>query len=1242
MGFKSALNKINRASDGPRRKSFIDMESKLVKAIDTQEQEVQPTSTLLEEMNLNLPATDIPRTGIDVIDPTQVTADNQPVIPAGMAMLEDDEGNLQSLIEADVDTQQRYQGLIQNSELKPGELNPFDPESIMESVNTRAREIADTRKSTKQTMLIPEQIGQTEAASISERAIRTRQDLFGEMQEDGTYVGGKDITRLVSSEVGTVDNVISMDAMVSEAIDPNLQPELITMALNAATSAVLNDPALTMIEKQNLFDNDEDFSTLFDFDDDELPSAFGSIAEAKQELMNNQADYSMIDAAARKITSLAREAASVDRKDVDTVYDSIIGESVLDTMIANGDVQIVSTENAMNGRKYYYPLLTAQGKRAAVGDDLLIDTLIPSINQRKLSRLAPITYGQSANDSAKDVAKMLDNTADADIQAINALNRTGYTLDTQMLAVVEYLYELVTSRNGTPQEIEAAEEYFGIDSKTLSSSKSRFLEREKANQIAKGVSKDNLDLVTAERNAEKKTNKVREDKLREAARHIEMLQALKDGKVRYPDYTISPITQRFINRARDINFENKDIVRAAVTFAEKAIIPVYNENLSSKYMNMARTLKTIMYGPNMDVAKGNKALEDFVKLDDNTKNEMGLRQMYAKVYFTLFATEGDTFDNPITGRQTPMSAKRADASDLLAYYAMNHKTIMKSLGDLGDMISNAIAATAQRDPSKPSPMSALLNDPTNGPLFKQAMERGELPFIMSVLTDASTERKQKDGFFKSTAREERDANNSNVAIQSIKNGSVAGASTLGFDVATRDTFFTKEFWYKNPDSFYTLIYDDTINKSIGQTINDPDKAAAIKDFVTGMKAKEWGREVVVSGFYGLHPSVNVSAVLDILAKNPELENAAIEAYKFDRVQLIKDMLKVRGQTYRNQLADKSVSKITSALSAAIAVDGMFDLKVKSDTGATIRFPVGVLTPDYLDDTAFSVATGGKIKPAQKGYYQTRDGNVMLLSNKQDRIDYAVPRTSIIDGEVKDISKLPGKAIGDGVSAIITQSIDASLMKTALLAPIAAKSKATGKPVTIGQANAPLHDANITNASSSIEHYLAYNFTAIPSMAMQTSTFDQLADIAQEAYAGLMRKADKSNTDILIGTSFESKHTAIYGILDYYERQMNSDMFDDAGNKNSPLKNMQAKLLEKAERHGYKPPSKFDANEREFVAVSPKDFKELVKVTYQILGVLKNEGESKSYINRQLNTIRKNRAVMLEFIRKGLYQSNGQN
>ena len=1144
--------------------------------IQREPQEVAAEVPTSEELISSLASQGLPADQVQLTDPVTQEA----------------RGVTQADVEADQATLERYQGLGTVA-LDPDQISP---EQMQESVNTRLGELAETRKQTKQTAKIADQTV-TDAENISVAARDTAQWLY----DDTNQLQFQD-------EQGPYD--LKMRELVQTVL-PGVQPAQQGMALNAAAAMIFTDPAFTALDKKGKPETDPKKA----FTLEEIrkgaaskPSQFeGSIGKAKAELFQgNPRDYAVLNAAAEGIGQRAREMAQVETED--TANDAIIGEQIIQRGLDNGDLVIGSHKATPNSPTTYFLAPTRQGQNKYNGYSGMIDVLLPQNTQQKLGRGVPSQFGDSPFDSPRDLEKAKKNFAEGDIQAVNVLNRTGVETDPYTLAAVIRMRELADADHPVGLA------YFKIEQKDLNETRDRAYKR----ALAEGRPEPE-----AQERANREAQNVKNTKMSGSLAAIE--QVGKDKGVAYPDFNYGT-NHRFINRASNTNFEDKAVVRATKNFAKRGAVRRYSPEREQEYKGYATKLHNILY-TNNNRARGQQASKDYESLSKMEQSEMSQAAMYAKHYIALLGQKGDTYTSSLTGKSQPVNVKRMNPADLIDYFSQNHKTIMPALGALAVETDQFIAS----------------GDPTiieNNHVLEEVFARGELPWFVSTMEDIQADLGGNgNGAFTANTRTEIDANNSNVAIQSIKTGNIAGASTLGFDVDPTDT----EAWFNNPDSFYTILGDEIRTRSVSNVIADPDHRAAMSKYfeaTTGKSPKEQTRAIVVEGFYGLHPSVNRGALDKLKATQSQpYQQLVKEVGDADKVDEM--LLAVRADAFNTILADKSVSKFTKNVSSVIAIQGDYSFSARTATGAQVDFGVGELMPEYQQSVAYDEATGGQYTKLDKAHYQTPDGELIPLASRSRRIDFDQPKVAINSkGQSTDISKAAGLALGDSIAATLTHAEDAGLMKASVL------QQGVDKPE--GIANMPIHDANVLNNTSYINHWIAYNMVATPSAAVTHNTYDQLYDQAVDVYNSLQdkgKKAQAAGETINVGTGQLSQHRALFGIFDYHQANLGRGSTipqTEAAKTRHEQGNARIKnILSEAKAAGWVP--KGEGN-RTNVEVNGKAFSKLVDSAYAIQDVFSHESDktNQSKMQAKLDRWNHQRGKMTPAIKRGLYRTNAQN
>lgn len=1072
-----------------------------------------------------------------------------------------------------------------------------DPEGIQQSINARLREVDSTLKDRRDP---PKPLSQGDVEDV----FQAGNNLIADILEDKP-----------ENKIQYTDNneVVSYADMLS-GLFPGVPPTVAGVSLYAAANAVISDPANTAVlafpkeskEAEQKAQSRSLVEALKKVKEDEESPA---VADVKIESVEGQeiAAYQHFEAGGRRLVTLAQQLAGLTPNDIESTEGSELAEKVHQHLIDKGEGVLDTYINPNTKQKTWFFRHTAKGQLKAGPSKTLAALGAPGDYQVKLSSKTPTSFRGNVGAQPKtkaDINRIQGEAILGDQVYLSSLGGVGKQADQLILNLDDQLLTEI-------QNQEIAKKYFKLDDKSLKVIHNNAFRKERNKLIEQGASVAEAE-AAARRVADKAQDIHIKNTLSQKQYDLGLLRDLGD-EVRFAEWGLGS-NHRAQIQSRDLQNEHKDTIRAVINFSEKASI----QKTESSFKGLDKKLPEI-------VSKGGRTREGFEmreawnRLPQQDRWKIGFGARLAHSYIGLKKAASPTFID-VDGKEREVNLKRMPPASLIKYFVDNEETILGTLADLGRKVTSW------------EENGIDFNDPDTGEL----LVRGEMPYFVRAATDALNWVAADDGtHVKMEGRIEIDQSNSNVIIQSLKTGNKGAASTLGFDIDPEDL----DSWFTDPDSFYTILGLENY-EAVNIVEGDEDKRFAMAIFLDDVQregAKENTRSMLVEGFYGLHPIVNSRAAKDIFAAFPEAHEALLEAYNGDEQAMLDKVLAMRAESYNSTLAKVSTTKLMKDGGALLTIGGDTTFSLESDTGAAVKFGLGELTPEYLEDMVFEMGTEGRYMAAPKMLtYKDSEGREIPSLGIRKRIDYEKSKYDIDDnGDIKDLTKAPGIAIGDSLSAIMTHASDAALMKVSNLAQNMGRE--TSMP------NDPIHDANQLNDISFVDHWIAYHHIGLPSIAKKGNTYTQLYDKVMDHYDRKKSEWQQGGPVVPMGT--DSDNRTIFGILDYHYRNLKSpqiDVADPAITARRREKNKETeKLLNKAMELGWIPKDAADAKDRQNLGVSKAKALALLELVYQMQGFLPMPGKRSSKMEKLVNKWKANNDEMNDRISKGLYRASAQ-
>jgi len=966
--------------------------------------------------------------------------------------------------------------------------------------------------------------------------------------------------------------------------------------------------------------------------------------------------YKFINNTARRLVQRAKEmlggqAVEMDENDSNDVE---LGEYLLQRAIDDGEIGIYSFTDPRSKKKYFYPQVMPKGETFAKTTQDIAVASNPSNDLINISRTVPTNHqgklGDMKFDAKKGTVLKADGTEISPSEAVLSLNGgVGRVVDEDILTIVEQLYSMGDGKYFKNDDASYKETFNEALIKARAKYTNLGVEPERAERRANADAKRTADLAR-----KTKDQKTKND-LMLMKQRLQDVDGNGEQLIKFAEWGVSQINNRIQEVSRDMQSDSKAVIRAVDNFAEKAYVKVKPRN-QGESRKQANLLKEILMLSKSQMRNGEKALERFNSLDEGTKNEMAMKAMWAGTFIKLEGATAPEYEYTNTSGKMKPNTKRMNPAQLLEYYSQNEETIIKTLASYGRQVKGWVK----------NPQS--IPTPENRQGWQQeVLKRGELGYFVSNLIDASNYASSPVGTnLRLKGMYEIDANNSNVAIQTLKTGNIINAATLGFIVDPQDP----DAWYdtmKNPDSFYTIL-SENLGNVIQRSFNDTDKQEALSNFVNALinkgKGKDLTRDSVVAGFYGLHPNVNIGSIRSILTQfAKEAQTHLVENGPYKNAMgsdLMNDLLAMQGANYNQILQNISISKTVKQIGSIISLIGDYDPAIKTDLGDIIKSHVGELMPEYMQDMVMEEVSGGRLlarKPLET--FVDSKGYTVPMFRVGKRLDDRKEKFTVdADGNLKDIHKEHGARFMDGLAAIITHTQDAALEKLAIM------SQNVGRKLS--SPNISIHDANKLNAKSYIQHWISYNMIALPSLASQTDTYSNLLKVADDVVdqlSQIIKTAKKEGKNIPVGTS-NSQHRSMFNILDYHYKN-NKDPIDKT---RYPTMEQYRKAVDKRKRtllilkdaadNGWipnDPENKTyqkvleqygeDTNVQDIrrnASVTPEQFDKILKSVLRLQGYLAEEGQIRPPLFRKIQEWKKNAEAVIDSLKKGKFLSNAQN
>ena len=1035
-----------------------------------------------------------------------------------------------------------------------------DPEGFRQGVNAR---LDETRATFKE-----------RALNDPEREDRFIQPLDQEMSETILSTGENMVRSLVAE---TPENVItysddgetiSYSQMIAETYG-NVNPNSLGVAIASASYAVAADPANTALLKfpketeQGAKDRKKAIKQALASPDEPVTDKTINQLKAEAVAEDNLDSYSHLDAQARAMVGLSREMLGTDPEATDAVNASELGERYQQELINRGDLVLDYYADPNNPQKKIWFTRPTQQARSRTQSGRTITALAaPGRFQLSLPSDTPQSFKGNLGEKPKNketLQQMNKNDAVIGDQVYLSINQgVGKTPDMFIHGIVNQL-----SNSQHPLALK----YFKLDPENLAATRKKVYENTRGRLIRSGMTEAEAD-QRAQRRADEEINIYTRQETSKNRAELDALPEYAD-QTKFAEWDFGA-NHRAQMTTRWMQNEHKATTRAVWNFTERARIRKKSTaEMKSKAQRNVNTLKNIMFQEKHTtrMRDGFDAMQNWNSLDQQTQWEINQAIVWTRAYIDLWG-RGEPYVD-VDGKERNVNPKRMMPHDMLHFYATNFDSIMGQLSQLGTEIAD---------------WDTQIN--LDHPMAEKLIARGELPYRIRAATDAANfMTAENDAYVTMEARTEPDQSNSNVFIHALKTGHKGATSTLGFDIDPVDP----DAWHTNPDSFYTIL-GDNMYAAVETMIADDDMAKAWGTFLDGIQTnpgntKDNTRSLLVEGFYGLHPIVNTNGTKKVLSQFVNQHQELLTHYGGDEQALINDFNRIRGYTYDTTLGKVSATKLMKNGMALRTIGGDTAFQYTTDTGAVLNFGVAESTPEYLDGDMFAMSADGRYEAAPRLVtYKDADGvDVPSLARRQ-RIDYRNSKYSLDkEGEIVDLSKDAGLAIGDSMSAIVTHATDAALMKTAVLAQNMGRE--TSAP------NDPIHDANQLNGVSYMGHWIGYHMIGIPAMAKSDTTYSGMYDETIKHKKTLEDTIQRTSGPVIdFGT--ESDFRTVFAIFDYHAKY-NTDDVDaeaDAGVKAWREKRAKevASILAEAERYGYLPPESVSNSERRHVAVKKGD------------------------------------------------------
>ena len=827
--------------------------------------------------------------------------------------------------------------------------------------------------------------------------------------------------------------------------------------------------------------------------------------------------------------------------------DAILGELILKAMIDRGEAGVYSYRDVKTKRKKYYIDIIPPDKgmttNAEVGYEMAY-AFDPTAEMVNLMSNVPTSARGRIDASKWKPGKQRVNKkgSEEDISideaVLSLLGGVARIVNPDMLNLIVNIFK--------QGDTKLAREYFKLTSTDLESTYRNAFERNLFKFLEAG---DNEETATKKAHDEalNESENSRAVSMQMISNELGLLnKRLNDTdltgkqKMKFAEWLISRVNNRIQESSRDGQSSQKATIRMIDGFAEKAVLTLDpQKKINDK--QLAKDLHNVLFFSSLRSKNGEKAFEDLINLGNETLQEMNTKIMWAITYLKLTGDplphtyyNGDVTNDPNIKRMTP--------DELLKYYADNSESILNTLQQMGQEVKEWVK------PDGLPPLSSF----NKGSWQAKTLERGELGYHVTNILDALAYKQASDGIKSGviTSRQriqmngiiELDANNSNIAIQSVMGGDLQSAKILGiaFDLNSNELSrwmdTTKQAFVggptENPDSFYIKLADN-YSSIIPKQFSDEKRSKAMQEFFLGVidkrsNIKDMTRDLVVAGFYGLHPSVNMRSAKDLTIMFQEQADKAMAIGGYKTIDdMLDDIVKIQGANFNSILGSISISKDAKYLGALISLDGDFDPKLKTITGAYAQLQVNELsvTSSQTVDPQLSSLIGKHEPQMRRG----KDGKLHSILGRNKTTADADSRFIYTEGgkNVKDVSKLPGFRMADGIAAIMTHTVDAALEKIALLTQ--------NKYRDIALPNIPIHDANKVNGVGYLQHWVSYNMVAIPALLKEEPLLETIYKKATTVRKKLKEEvalAKKNKQDIFIGDNPLGKHRSLMHLFDY--------------------------------------------------------------------------------------------------------------
>jgi len=999
----------------------------------------------------------------------------------------------------------------------------------------------------------------------------------------------------------------------------------------------------------------------FQFSDEESQEESLTLSQIRKDIVAKKdkeidlKSYSFIDNAKREMLQQTYRMMGIDPNQIerDQNSESIFMDQVLQKLIDEKAVSLHSYVEPKSQTRYYYPKANMNSINAKTAQSFA-EVFDPQSVMVKLASAIPtegkidLQFKMDNNNLVLSDSK--GNPLSITESYLTLLGSIPTIVEGDLLNVAAYLASTDPSFIKTEQE-DYQETYNAHYEMRKAIYKALGHSEEEANNRA---SRDAT--RTAEKSIETKKKKINNYDI-SLRNRLEDKDSAGNQKAKYSGWGASATTGRAQPNSYDSDITEK-YVRAAQNFFQKAYITKEVLSPEAKKAQVNKLFDTLFVSKSVS-RNGLSALDKWQKgWPDQAKQSVNAKIMWARAFITLSEDEDSittpTF-TPLNSRrdiQAFANLRRMTPPDLLKYYYDNEDQIISTLGTWGSQVDAWL-----KDPQSIPEINS------RSPWMKEALDRDEIGNHLLVLQDAFNYMRAGEGSnIKLRGKAEIDANNSNIFIQAARTGNLDAVRTLGMALSTGDF----DAWYdtaKNPDSFYKILGNNYEQVIENVWPDDFEKQKAFKSFFKeilemGGNDKKLTRDLVVAGVYGLNPGVNSGSARKILTlfsgiANKHLINTGFYKSSND-IELKNDFLMIQSQNFNSKLKDIAITRHTKKIGTIFALNGEFDLDIRSVLGERLETEVGLMSEDFIVDLAFAEATNGMYRPPiEEVTMKEGESFVSIPSFIRKKSNLAV-KTSYApddDGIMTATSSQVGKKLADGLSAIITQSDDASIMKLSVFA------QNRGREVPLP--NFPIHDANILNAASFMDHYIAYNMVAIPSVIQSNKTYQHLFSEAERMLKQLIAKGDKAKAEgksIPIGTE-NSLHKAIFSVLDNEYEFNKKELDKNASNYFKESKQRKTRLLNDAIKAGWIPKdpahpvyqelSRQNQNPieiRKFATVDGDNFKRLVSIVAKLKDVMDDKNSTaNSYVKSAIDKWERDSQSFIDnFIKTSANVINSQN